>query len=302
MIVGHWSSNETLILYIYSFHVPAFFIVSGYLYKPYPWKRMIIAFAIPVLLVSIVAFFIKYILGEITLSSLTMPMLLKLIFCYRYGLEVHLFEGIWFIWALVGLRLMFGDITMKRSSVFFYIPIALVAITYMTFENSLVSIDSLFGGYYLGRIIPSLPFFCFGLSLRDREWTPRKISKFWIITPIIFIFILMPILNGRCDIYGNNYGKSYLIAALNAFLSSLLLFWLTNYFPVNKYVITISKGTLIILGIHMHILHILDRLLPDIISFSFPFITIVLCYYLIIFCERFFPIMLGKLKYTSIKR
>ena len=31
MVIGHWTSNETIILYIYSFHMPAFIFIAGML-------------------------------------------------------------------------------------------------------------------------------------------------------------------------------------------------------------------------------------------------------------------------------
>lgn len=29
MVVGHWTQNDNVLLFIYSFHMPALFIVSG---------------------------------------------------------------------------------------------------------------------------------------------------------------------------------------------------------------------------------------------------------------------------------
>ena len=53
MVVGHWTSNDILIRYIYSFHMPALFIISGYLYKPRPWIKSILSFGIPVAFYSL---------------------------------------------------------------------------------------------------------------------------------------------------------------------------------------------------------------------------------------------------------
>ena len=47
MVVGHWTSNETILLYIYSFHMPALFVISGMLYKPKKWYKTILSFGIP---------------------------------------------------------------------------------------------------------------------------------------------------------------------------------------------------------------------------------------------------------------
>jgi hypothetical protein len=44
----------------------------------------------------------------------------------------------------------------------------------------------------------------------------------------------------------------------------------------------------------MPILQTLEYLFPDNISFLFPIITVIICYYLIIICEKYCPILLGK--------
>ena len=110
-----------------------------------------------------------------------------------------------------------------------------------------------------------------------------------------YICLYMPILNGLCDLYGNDYGYSYLLASANAALANLLLFWLTSKFRPIKCIETISRGTLVVLGIHMPILHVLDYFLPDSLNLVLPLITIILCYYIIIICERFSPALLGKI-------
>lgn len=53
MIVGHWNSNELLSDYIYSFHMPAFFVVTGYLYRPHAWFKTLMAYTIPIMVYSI---------------------------------------------------------------------------------------------------------------------------------------------------------------------------------------------------------------------------------------------------------
>ena len=234
-------------------------------------------------------------LGELSLHTVTVPYVISHTLGYRYGLGVHLFEGIWFLWALLALRLLFGDVGLLSKLRAIYIPLAIAVIVYMTFESHLVRIDTLFRGYYIGRTIPSLPFFCLGLYLKDRNWNPNQISKSWFVIPVALICLSMPILNGRCDLYGNDYGYSYLLASANAALATLLLFWLTSKLPPIKCIETISRGTLVVLGIHMPILHVLDYFLPASLNLIFPLITIILCYYIIIICERFCPALIGKI-------
>ena len=57
MVVGHWTSNELLLRYIYSFHMPALFVISGYLYRPHSWIKTVISFCVPVIFCSFINLF-----------------------------------------------------------------------------------------------------------------------------------------------------------------------------------------------------------------------------------------------------
>lgn len=298
MVVGHWTDNHLLQTYIYSFHMPALFIISGYLFKPHAWYKIVLAFAIPVTFFSFVNLSVLLFLGEITLGSITLPQLFFRFFHYRYGLRDGLFTGDWFLWALLGLRFLFGDINQLKLMRRYYIVIATVCVLFMSFENYLVSVDTIFRGYLIGRMIPSLIFFCTGLYLFERNWKPESASKLYIFS-LVLLFFFLPLFNGFCGIYENDYGRSYLLYVVNAIFSSLLLFILSSKIPATQFSETISKGTLVVLGTHISILHILDHLLPDIISFTFPFVTIITCYYIIVFCEKHCPILLGKWRYIT---
>lgn len=292
MVIGHYTENRIVLSYIFSFHMPAFFIISGFLYKPHSWKQTIIAFTVPVVFFSLLNLLLRLILGIVTLESLSIWEVTKQIVNWRHGLD-GLFKGLWFIWALVGLRFLFGDLFWMKAIRKYHVPIALIIVIYMTLEKYHVDIDTLFRGYYVGTIIPSLPFFSFGLFLKDIQWNPNNIRSFFF-APVILLFLILPFTNNYCDIYNSNYGYSYLIAAINAILFSMLLFWVSNKLHACIFIQTISEGTLIVLGMHMPLLIIQQRLLPNSISFLFPFLTIIVCYCVIIFCRRYCPILLGK--------
>lgn len=295
MVIGHDTRSNLLFNYIYSFHMPALFIISGFLFKPHPWYKTILAFSVPYICFSLANLAIQIILGEQTISSLTPHHILINIIHYRYGLSSGLFAGDWFLWALIGLRWLFGDILIFKLLRRNYVPIAIICVIYMTFEPYLISIDTIFRGWYIGRMVPSLIFFCVGFFLVDHKWTPQNIP-FNYVPILIILFIILPLINGKCSINSNMYGISYPLFVMNAIISSILLFTIAEKIPNTKFIKTISKGTLIVLGTHIPIIKILYYLLPDKIAFLFPVLTIIICYYIIIFCERFLPLLLGKWK------
>ena len=293
MIVGHWTKNEILLTYIYSFHMPTLFIVSGYLYKPRFFLNTIISFAIPYIIFSLFNLIVELLLGITSTDSIFLPDFIFRIVHYRYGLGNSLFIGDWFLWALIGLRFIFGDIPLLKPLRKHYLIIAIVCSIYMNFESFLISIDTIFHGYYIGRMIPSLLFFCFGFYLKDIQWNPVSVTPRTIIF-MILAFIVLPILNNAHGINDNDFGYSYCLYAFIAILTTLLLFTLSSKLPPIEFVKTISRGTLVVLGSHIPILHILQYSLPETVSFLFPFITIIFCYLIIVICEKYFPVLLGK--------
>ena len=295
MVVGHWSDNSLLITYIYSFHIPSLFIISGILYKPHTWTKTIVAFSVPYVFFSLLNLTVLIILKDLSLYSISFPNTLFQIFHYRYGLGEGFMIGGWFLWALLFIRFLFGDITLINRIRNYYILIAIIAIIYMSFEKCLISIDTLFGGYFLGRAIPSLPFFCFGLYIKEKKWDLQNLPIPLVVLSLI-IFVIVPYANQATGIVSNGYGYSYIIFFMCAIFSTLFLFWLSNKIPSSRYIETISKGTLVVLGVHMPLLTILRHYFPNELELLFPFITIIICYYIIIVCERYFPILLGKMK------
>jgi len=293
MVIGHSSDNQLLRTYIYSFHMPALFIISGYLFKPHSFIKTIIAFSVPVLFFSMINLICLLLLGDIKYSTLTIKSVFQGFIHYRYGLDYSFFTGEWFLWSLIGLRFIFGDI---KQITFFrkhYILIAMICSIYMTFESNLIRIDTIFYGYLIGRMVPSLLFFCVGLYLKDRKWYPYSISSEAILF-LVICFVLLPPINGSVGIYENDYGISYIIFSTIACLNTFLLFWGTSKLPSSKHIEVLSTGTLVILGTHMPILHILHHLFPRSINFLFPIFTIIICYFIIKICKKHCPILLGK--------
>ena len=56
VIIGHISQNEIITSVIYSFHMPLFFILSGYLYHKGNTKNKIKKILIPYFLFSIISY------------------------------------------------------------------------------------------------------------------------------------------------------------------------------------------------------------------------------------------------------
>ena len=295
MVVGHWTSNELLLRYIYSFHMPALFVISGYLYRPHSWIKTIISFSVPVIFCSFINLVFLLSIKEIPFDKLLSKELLFRFFHYRYGLGEGLYCGDWFLWALLGLRFLFGDITICEFFRRYYKVLSGIVMLYMCFETYLVSVDTIFHGWYIGRLMPSLPFFCMGLFLKESSFSPTIIPKY-MIGLLICLFIILPMINGYCAINSSDYGATYALFFLEAVCATLLLFVISSYLPHSNYITIFSKGTLLILGIHIPMLKLLDMLLPTCFDIIIPFIVFMGCYLPIKWLDKCCPILLGKVR------
>lgn len=295
MIVGHWTKNEMLWIYIYSFHMPALFVISGYLYKPRIWWKTIMSLGIPVLFYSSLNLLALCLTDKISVDTMLNKDLFFWFFHYRYGLPGGLFCGDWFIWALLALRLLYGDVKIGGYIRKFFIPLSVLMVIWVSLESSIICVDSVFRGWFIGRLVPCMPFFCMGLYLKEKRWTPTCVSLL-ISVSLFLLAIALPIINGKCSILNNEFGLSYVIFCINAIITTILLFVISNKIPSCSFFVVFSKGTLFILGLNLQLIYLLDFLLPQWIKFAIPFIVMVLCYYPIMFLDRWCPILLGKIK------
>ena len=189
----------------------SFFIISGVLFRPRTWYHTILAFAIPICLISPINWAIQYFIMGMDMSNTTWKEIISGVLHYRFDTRYNFFPGDWFIWTLVALRLIFGDIKhlyfMRNKKV--YIPIAVLAVIYMALEPYIIDSQADFLNYTVERAIPCLPFFCIGLFLRDINFKPKDYPA-WIIITLGTAALVLPAITGTCDIFYNTYGRSYL--------------------------------------------------------------------------------------------
>ena len=273
--------------------MPALFIVSGILYKPRPWTKSLLSFAAPVTFFFILNIVFLLLIGNIMIENLLSKDVFFRFFHYKYGLGDGFYCGDWFLWALFGLRLFYGDVSYLLPLRKYYIPIAVSAIIYMSLESQILTVDTIFGGAYIGRLVPAMPFFCLGFYLRDNGWKPWHLSKYTLLALSGLVFV-MPIINGFSSINSNSFGVSYIVFFVFASVSSIFLFELSNRLPKLNFVTVISKGTLLILGLHIPIMRVLDMICPSCFHEFLPLAVLPICYFFIIYMYKWCPVLLGK--------
>lgn len=300
MVLGHNNLPGFEHTWIYGFHMPAFFIISGYLFKPRSWKLTIKGLFIPIAVFSIVRFCF-YVLNQSVKGSMLwdwsligrclLPFLKA-----NVDNEVTLFTGVWFLMCLLFCRFLCGDVLGRLSKKWIF-SIGVVSLLYMGIE-SYYTFTQVVNDWFLYRTIACLPFFCFGIMWK-KSGKELKISMIFFVG-LLVIYNIMVFKQGYIEMYSGDFGENYILAFIVALCGSLALFMFSTKLPYKEISIVYSTGTLFILGFHKIFINIFEilggRYLKSTCIFSLLYtaIIMVICYYPIKFCMKKAPWLLGK--------
>ena len=185
MVLGHCRLPGDIRSFVYAFHMPAFFIISGYLYKPHSWRNTLKSLGIPVLFFSFVS--LAFLLTKMAFTGHDIDFIQLLInvtppyWKCSSGEDITLFTGIWFIVVLFFLRLVSGDIKMFSFVRRRYKYILPVLLAYMAMEPLFISYIEPVQDYYTYKVIACLPFMMVGFYLKDYGDTLLALECKWLI-------------------------------------------------------------------------------------------------------------------------
>ncbi len=311
MVVGHFHPPLVQSKFFYVFHMPAFFIISGYLYRPHDWRRTIVSLMMPVVVFSVFNLFFQILIALLKTGSYDYSDLLRRTLVPFVGGNsepnvdyIILFMGTWFPIVLMLIRLLVGDIkcfaVVYRHKVTAFLLVVAFMITLPFWANMKGEICQL--KPFL--LFPSFPFFLLGSMLHDVDAHKLKVWLYRLLPLFSALYLTMAVWNGRVGILNLHFGHNYFFFFVGAVSGSAVLFWLCGYMKACRYVETISVGTMLILGLHMDFYDVLfpivNRLglysvLPDwAVVWAVSALTLLLCYWPIRFCMRHAPILLGK--------
>ena len=291
---------------ICGFHMPAFFIISGYLHK-YPGtivggiKKNIRRLLFPALLFSALCYvywLLRYLLHEpfSFYECITKPLLG--LFFYDTAVATPVCGVIWFLVALFlcfllldcAMRFMKRRGVIVLSLIFMVVTIWFAASGYKDFQY----------GYYLQRTVISFPFVAFGFLCREYKLLKmgilhtRSIMHILAIAcGLVLIYVFLILYNGRVGIHSCTFGKSALLYYAASIIGSLALFhWVSLLKNIPQFVANISSNTIVILCLHQVIIQVFAHIWVN--PYFITVMAIVLCYLTIPLFNKYFPCFLGK--------
>lgn len=295
MVTCHLGVSHTADTMIVSFHMSAFFLISGYLHKKGTWlvsmKKSIKRLLVPVLFFNILGYCVwcfqnsdipfsvreyitKPILGIVMLDPLVArPMCMPM----------------WFCVALFFAKSLSLACRTKRQQI---IMLAGCFVAVIMFLNVKIG-----GGNFIGRIFLATVFYISGFLLKENvgKLLSSK-TNFKILTMLLsFVFLCaLALYNGRISWLNFNFGSFFILFIFTSYFGALFIFCFSSLvYKKDIFAIAyLSKNTMTILGIHL----MLFPLLPQINHFISSLLILILCLPIIWILNRHVPILIGSKK------
>ncbi len=314
VILGHLLSvnNTSIRPYIYSFHMPFFFLVSGMLHKDrggIAWNKYWKTLIIPFLFFNILFFILWPILWKTGIwgggpsRSFDDNASLGNIYLYyirRAVTDIFMGKGgpdgpTWFLLALFYCKLANDMLCYKRIKTIVGISLILGTVGIAIFPH--------INYFQIGSFFMVFPFFYGGFCFKKQiqQWCNNKYS--WIIGFCLFLLVIpATMINGRVTTLGLNYGQcmpplNVIVFYINAFTASLGLLTICVRFKQHRFVTKSAKALITILCVHGAFVFYLrsHAIFYNYISYIITsFIILVACIGIHQLFEHFIPSVIGK--------
>ena len=290
VVLGHIFSGGNIKTYIYSFHMPLFFIISGYLFNYSNVKsfkefinKKIKAYLIPYVTFSIINILGYYLLSGLSLIVLRNNLLETIIFC---GIGALWFLPILFIAETI---FMFCKFNNKKIiySVLIFIGVSVISLSIWALTRSFIAL-------ILIRSMISLIFIIIGYSLCN---VIKNLNLKWYQIAIITILnIALAVINGYVDLWGIQF-NNIILYFINSILGSLNIISISK--KINSKLLSFwGRNTLIIMATHQLILTMFSKInIVNELSFTTKLILVLVIEYpIIVLINNYTPFLLGKFK------
>lgn len=314
VVYGHTPAERGDFLhnYITSFHMPLFFLISGYLTKKeYMGKATLTKYwhtlIIPYLCYNIIFYpywAIRFNIEHPTTDwfDYVKPLIGTIMLQIKTPFNDYLNGVTWFIAALFVMKIILSSCNKyKIGKYVILVLVILIAIFYIANEFH----------YYVSGLIPvnftrCFPFFILGYYCRRKNYISEKVQKNDIAICIagVFIGIISYIIVSHGD-HIVLYGISFWMMCLSSIIGFLSFCKLLDRFKF-QIIDNISIGTIVIMGLHWMFIgttnFVLSKLLqingdityPPFVVILLSLVFVALEYPIILLFKNKFPFMLGK--------
>lgn len=274
VVLGHMPlRNIFLNDWIFTFHIPLFFFISGFLsshtseYKLYMKKNLysLILVTVPYFIISLLCHSLQnyYFYPEhFNLENI----LLKPLNYYLTG--DSRMGPMWFLIALFWMRIFYNYLSgLFTSRILFWSAIIFSIIVYYTSFRCNI--------YQISATIFAFPFYCLGHYCRVYNWVDRyaQISSFYrmgFTFVLVLLSIVCTLFCGEINLNALELGHNIFCYYFTSFIGIAMAFSFSLFFKGNEKIAIISQGTLLILGLHMWLIQAYKLAYKQVLNITTP--------------------------------
>ena len=243
--------ESMIVVWIYSFHMPLFFIISGMLIKFKDEKlskniilKKIKNILIPYLFFSILSSIIKIIIYELNTSMIIWDLIYT---CIGYGIDV-----LWFLPALfVAEILMLLIFKISKSDYMRMIIIGSLFIVGLSITKSYGMILLIIGRCFIATGFVSIGYYGFN------RMNSHDVNTLFLIV-LLLISIFSAKYNGRVD-FMNLVHNNHILYIFNLILGTIIVIQFCKKIYNLNLLSYFGKNSIVILGIHMNLIYLVRR-------------------------------------------
>lgn len=315
VLIGHISQNQYISSFIYSFHMPLFFMISGYLYnnKKNYIKKKIKSILIPYLFFAIISFIYWYCIERNLREQDVSPINAFInIWLARGGNSNYVFNiALWFLPCLLFVEIIFHLLQrrIKNNKILSVIIFIFSIIGYIYAKLNLVRLP-----LCIDISFTAIAFYFLGYLWRNEceyyfeKLKLSKVTKIFIFG-ICFLFIAV-FSQFSTNIDMNNLQfPFYICLYILPIVGFFMIYIISTVIKQNKILQYLGNNTLIIMGVHepikriiIELLHRIFKIQTEILRVNFIWIiltTIVLllvCLPIIYIINNYLPFLIGRKK------
>lgn len=297
IIWGHFFSAGHVYLYVFS--VQTFCLISGFLYKKNSsliicLRKCFWQLFVPTVIMSLIIHLADFFLCR----ARGVPYIIDWLWFFKWLLLGNRWcmGPCWYFYSLIVMRLIMQVLPDKNWVLCLFFCI-LSGGAILLHENGIVVSNANV------NVLVCMPFFLIGFFLKSLKCVLKNLHNYYIEAGLLMLAIALVYIcgnyNGYVWMYLGGYGNNYALYIIGAMAGVVMLYvislWLSrlNHYGMAQ---TISKGSILIIGLHIIIVRRLtelpDRMWCDDLFFS----GLILCTFIPIvrLAELYCPILLGK--------
>ena len=300
IVLGHFYNVGEKFIYV--FHVPLFFVISGFLNKKEVdghlfWKKLWYNLAVPMLIMAVINFAYHSILQFFN-GSFSPTDAYWFVRNVAFGMASG-FDSLWFVYTLMLLKIIFQYCLSRKM--FYSLSVVMMVLAYVYTHSDFSGLP-----FFLNEpnavidVCTAYPFFALGVLLRNYKQMINALNnKVLLIAAFVcglFVVALCGTYNGYVGMYSCNYGGNIFLFLMGGVAGTVMIWGLSVLFGCAPMVVTIiSRGTIIILGLQKILIDLVWAFVaPSVWDVVFAALILLLFIPLIIATEQYFPLMAGK--------